>query len=221
MRSISRHPRPETLADFAAARLDEARATVIATHLELCTECRRTVDAFEVVGGRCLEEIAPVALKPNALDLFWENAGEQMPAFTPKLVQPANDPDIAAARPLQAYLKGDLDDVPWKPVLPGISQHILDAKGYKQGVLRLLKISPGVKMARHSHREEELTLILRGAYRDEIGDFRAGDLADLDSETTHSPMAFGDEDCICLIATNAPLAFKDLAGKALQPFVGL
>jgi putative transcriptional regulator len=88
-------------------------------------------------------------------------------------------------------------------------------------VLRLLKIAPGVRIPRHTHGDEELTLILRGSYTDEVGDFRRGDLADLDEDVLHAPLATGDEPCICLIATSAPLRFKTIVGRIVQPFIGL
>ena len=221
MRKISHHPKSETLADFAAGRLDEARAVVIATHISICEECRTAVADFEALGGICLETTEPEPMAENALADFWARAGEQDPLKPASTIVAANDFDLAKARPLAAYLPTSLESLNWRTVAPGVSQHVLDAEGYRSGVLRLLKISPGTQLPKHTHSDEELTLILRGAYRDEIGEFRAGDLADLDEDTLHTPTAIGEEDCICLIATNGPLVFKDLFGRLAQPFVGL
>ncbi len=222
MRNISHHPKTETLAEYAAGRIDEARSVVVSTHLSLCAECRLAVADFEALGGACLEDVEPVAMENSSMAAFWERAGEQ-DILRPKEETPraANDFDFAAAQPLQAYLSSPIDEIKWRTVAPGVAQHVLQAQGYRQGVLRLLKISPGTQLPKHTHKADELTLILRGAYRDEIGEFRPGDLADLDDEAEHTPTAFGDEDCICLIATSAPLVFKDLVGRIVQPFVGL
>lgn len=221
MSTIRHHPRAETLAAYAAGRLDEARAVVIATHAASCDECRTAIRDFEALGGVCLETVEPVAMNPSAMASFWARAGRQDAVQAPASSRAANDFDLARARPLSARLRGGLDRVQWRPVAPGISQHVLDAAGYRAGVLRLLKIQPGTRMPKHSHGDEELTLILRGAYQDEVGEFFAGDLADLDGETTHAPRAMGEEPCICLIATNAPLVFKDFVGKVVQPFIRL
>ncbi len=222
MRNILHHPKTETLADYAAGRLEEARSVVIASHLTLCDECRRAVADFEALGGLALESETPVAMNDGSMESFWARAGAQdVPAPKPKARRAANDFDLAAALPLRAYLKTDIDSIKWRTVAPGVAQHVIDAEGYRDGVLRLLRISPGTQVPKHTHKAEELTLILRGAYRDEIGEFRPGDLADLDGDAEHTPTAFGEEDCICLIATNAPLVFKDLMGKMVQPFVGL
>lgn len=219
--NIKHHPRTETLAAYSAGALDEARAVVLATHLELCADCRRAVRDFEALGGVCLETAEPAELSADALHRFWARAGAAAPDQPPASTRADNDADPGGVRPLSAYLKGGLDGVDWRPVAPGVSQHVLDAKGYRKGVLRLLKFAPGVRVPKHSHGDEELTLILRGAYADEIGEFRAGDLADLDSGHTHSPQAIGEEACVCLIATSAPLAFRNMVGRLTQPFLGL
>lgn len=222
MRNVQHHPKTDTLADYAAGRLDEARSVVVATHIERCQECRTAVRDLEAVAGLCLEAIEPVPMAANSMADFWAKAGDQelvLPGLP--TARPANDVEMETCPPLAAFLPTSIDDLPWKQVAPGLSQYVLEAEGYREGVLRLLKIAPGTKVSTHTHGEGELTLILRGAYRDEVGEFYPGDLADLDDGVTHAPVAIGDEDCICLIATNAPLVFKDLVGKVMQPFVKL
>jgi len=218
MSNIQRHPRFETLGDFAAGRLDEARAVVIATHAALCEGCTETISRLEAVGGALLEDASPVALENDALEKIIARAD-----VGANVVAPAYSTETRPERrlPLSDYLESSIDDVRWKRIMPGFSQSVVKAQGYRPGVLRLLKIDPGVEMPKHSHKGEELTLILRGAYRDEIGEFNVGDLADLDGETTHTPKAIGGEPCICLIATAAPLKFKTLAARLAQPFIGL
>lgn len=218
---IRHHPKAATLAAYAAGNLDEARSVVIATHASLCADCRRVVRDFEAVGGACLDGIEPVAMNESALVSFWTRAGRQERALAPASTRAANDFALDAAHPLAAYLKEGVDAIEWRAVAPGFAQRIIPAEGYRPGVLRLLKIAPGVGIPMHTHGDEELTLILRGSYTDEIGDFARGDLADLDGEVVHAPCATGDEPCICLIATSAPLRFKTLVGRVVQPFIGL
>ncbi|MEM9168452.1 MAG: ChrR family anti-sigma-E factor [Pseudomonadota bacterium] len=220
-RSAHRHPRSETLALYAAGGLDEARAVVVATHLTICDECRLEVRDWEALGGIALETVEPAPMSDNALTDFWARAEGAEPATLPASLRAANDFPLEAAQPLRRYLKNGLDGVPWKTVAPGLAQHILQAEGYRPGVLRLLKIAPGVKIPVHGHKDNEVTLILRGAYHDHLGVFQEGDFADLDEDDQHAPVAIGDEDCICLIATSAPLAFKSVVGKIVQPFIGL
>ncbi len=218
---VTHHPKTETLASYAAGQIDEARSVVVATHLTLCDECKIIVRDFECLGGVVLESVEPVSMGAHAIESFWSRAGAESAVSLPPSTRAANDFSVEAAQPLQRYLKGGIDAVRWKSVAPGLSQHVLQADGYRSGVLRLLRIAPGVQMPRHSHKGEEFTLILRGAYEDEVGLYGPGDFADLDGSEIHSPVAVGEEDCICLIATNAPLAFKSIVGKVVQPFLGL
>ena len=216
MREISHHPRTELLADFAAGRLDEARAVVIATHAALCGECARAISDFEALGGALLDAASPVALADDALEKIIARADA-----TANVAQPASDLTRPQEPAFSRYLKGSLDDVRWKTIVPGVAQHVVMKDKTQGGVLRLLKIAPGVKMMKHSHGGEELTLIVKGAYEDEIGRFSAGDLADLDGGHTHAPKAIGDEPCICLTVSDAPLRFKSLLGRIAQPIFGM
>ncbi len=221
MSNIRHHPKDATLAAYAAGSLDEARSVVVATHISLCQSCALAVQDFEALGAACLEEIEPVAMTDSALDSFWTRAGRQERLSDAASTRAANDYALDAAHPLASYLKDGIDAIEWRPVAPGLAQHVIPAAGYRPGVLRLLKINPGVRIPKHTHGDEELTLILRGSYSDEVGVYAHGDLADLDGDVLHSPLATGDEPCICLIATSAPLRFKTLVGRVAQPFIGL
>jgi putative transcriptional regulator len=90
-----------------------------------------------------------------------------------------------------------------------------------KGQLKLLRIGAGRAMPEHGHGGEEITLVLKGAYRDHMGRFAQGDVADLDVDVEHQPVVEQDGDCICLVATERPTRFKSLAARIMQPFVGI
>jgi putative transcriptional regulator len=85
----------------------------------------------------------------------------------------------------------------------------------------MIKVGPGKEMPAHGHDGQELTIILRGAYTDTIGRFGVGDVADLDSDTEHTPVACATEGCICLVARDGQLRFKGPVARLLQPLIGL
>ena len=62
---------------------------------------------------------------------------------------------------------------------------------------------------------------MKGSYQDEIGRFKAGDIADLDGHDVHQPVVDTAEPCIALIATHSPVRFQGMLGKIIQPFVGI
>ena len=214
---MQHHPKTETLAAYAAGAFDEAQSVVVATHLAVCGACRQVVRDFEAVGGVCLEALPALAMADGALDRFWSIAGAQERPSASAAAR--GTPDML--RTLDRYLKDGIEGVKWRRIVPGASDCVLSARGYRPGVLRLLKIEPGTRIPKHAHAGEEFTLLLKGAYDDELGSFAQGDFVDLDEEDAHSPLAVGDEPCICLIATNAPLVFKGVAARLAQPFIGL
>jgi putative transcriptional regulator len=63
----------------------------------------------------------------------------------------------------------------------------------------------------------ELTLVLQGAFRDEAQRFARGDIEIATEADEHTPVAIGDEDCICLAVTDAPLRFNAMIPRLLQP----
>ena len=64
----------------------------------------------------------------------------------------------------------------------------------------------------------ELTLILQGSLTDQVDRFERGEVEIADQDVTHQPVAGTECDCICLVATDAPLRFSGLIPRLLQPF---
>jgi putative transcriptional regulator len=121
--------------------------------------------------------------------------------------------------PRLAHLIGtSLDRVPWKSLGPGVAHFRLPTRS---GDLRLLKVAPGRRMPEHGHGGTELTLLLRGSYSDETGSYYQGDIADLDEDVTHRPVASPFDGCICLIAWERPARFKSLLPRMVQPLTGM
>ena len=121
--------------------------------------------------------------------------------------------------PLQDYVGGDLGAVKWRTVGAGVRQAVL--KTTNEATVRLLQIPPGVAIPDHGHRGMEMTLVLKGAFRDEFARFGRGDVEIADEDLQHTPVAEEGEVCICLAATDAPLRFNALIPRIAQPFIGI
>jgi len=219
--SIKHHINDDTLLAYVNDTLPETLSVVVATHLAICPECRKTVDLMEEMAGMYLlsadpEPLSPAERKiPDILDDGFEREKPQELS--------ADRIDKGVPAPLAERLPAHLDDIPWRRLVPGVSHYPLSLSGgdKSKGALRLLKISPGTPMPEHGHTGQELTLILSGSYIDEIGRFQTGDIADLDDDVMHRPVSDTEKDCICLIATDAPLKFKGLISRMLQPIIGI
>ena len=216
--AIEHHPSEATLLDYAAGALGERLALLVAGHLALCPVCRGDIAAAEAVGGGMLDGLAPERLAGDARDRMLARLAEPSPAAKPPAAR-VDDP--ALPQPLAAYFGKPLAALPWTWILPGLRQVDLDPRQRGGTKLRLLRVGPGRAMPLHGHGGIELTLVLTGAYRDELGRFARGDFAETDEAITHQPRVDGTEECICLIATDAPVRFPGRIARLVQRFTGI
>ena len=215
MNEIRHHLTDALVMAYASGNLPEAFSLVVATHVSLCDECRARVESYETVGGALLDEDS-AALSDDcfAATMALIEGGPKDPI---RVSAPERKGTFPA--PLQDYVGGDLDKVEWKSVAGGVKQAVLNTS--RDATVRLLKIPGGVAMPDHGHRGMELTLVLKGAFRDEDGRFGRGDIEIANEDLHHTPVAEEGEDCICLAATDAPLRFRGLIPRIAQPFIGI
>lgn len=222
--TIIHHPDDATLLSFSAGSLPTSLAIVVSSHLSICNQCKQRVTQADIIGGKLFDNITPINLPESAknrliarLNSTTANDNADKEAIGKALkVSPASEVPL----PLQRFIGHSFDSLSWKPLAPGMKQVKIDI-GEDEGSIRLIKISSGTCMPLHGHQGSELTMVLRGAYSDEIGCFKVGDVADTDPDIEHQPIVNGNEECICLIATDAPLKFKGIIPRLLQPFFGL
>lgn len=225
---IQHHVADDLLLAYAAGDLDESWSLVVATHLALCTECRVAVRHAEEAGGVLMEELEPAAVAPGALTAIMDliDAGPADAVLEKQHVRSEHAVSQSACagsefvipEPLRTYTNGDLDSLKWRSLGRG-AYHIPLSAG--EGMVRLLRIPAGKPVPDHSHNGRELTLVLKGNFRDDRGTFARGDVEDCDDTVQHQPIAGPEEDCICLAVTEAPLRFKSLAARIVQPFIGI
>jgi len=67
-------------------------------------------------------------------------------------------------------------------------------------VLALIRMEPGLGYPPHRHRGPEEVLVLRGGYRDERGEHRAGTFVRYEDGSSHAPTALPDGDPCVLLA---------------------
>lgn len=216
---IHHHPGAELLLSHAAGNLPQGFALLVDTHVAMCPRCRESLDHAERIGGGLLCALEPAEVAPGILPglLARLDAEDPRPAAGIRPGRPAPD-DVPA--PLQIHVPGSFDDLQWRTLAPGVRSHRLSV-GEGDTNVRLMRFSPGRTTPAHSHRGQEMTLVLKGSFSDELGRYRVGDFELADPSVHHQPIADTGEDCICLIATDAPLRFDNLVGKILQPLFGI
>jgi putative transcriptional regulator len=82
----------------------------------------------------------------------------------------------------------------------------------------LLRIEPGHGVADHDHEDEELTLVMTGAYHDGHAAYGPGDVSVAQPGFTHTPRAEPGAVCYALLAYRGAPKFKGLFGIAQRAF---
>jgi putative transcriptional regulator len=208
-----------TVLAYAAGTLDEAFRVVAAAHISFCPSCRAAVREAEALGGELLEELAVSNVtddcRQRTFAALEQAAFHRLPVAAPA---PLSELPVPLARVMKVSSFGE---IPWKSKAPGVAMCDVKLPSGAKGKLKLLRIGAGRAMPEHGHGGEEITLVLKGAYRDHMGRFGRGDVADLDEDIVHKPVAEAGGDCICLVALEQPTRFKSLAARLVQPFVGI
>jgi putative transcriptional regulator len=212
--TIKHHLSDQLLMAYSAGSLPEAFNLVVATHISLCDECRARAASFDAVGGALIDDIQAPPASEDSLASVMEKIRRdpKTPIMASRKMANAVFP-----APLRDYVMGDLDAVKWRPVGGGVRQAILRTS--KEATVRLLHIPAGTAVPDHGHRGTELTLVLKGAFRDEMDRFGRGDIEIANEDLEHTPVAEEGEDCICLAATDAPLRFTGLLPRIAQRFL--
>ncbi len=192
------HPSADVLAAYAAGTSESGFGLVVGAHVEYCAECRARVAAFEAASGAALVKLADAEIGNDALARVMARLDAKPEA-----------PVLEDSRPL-------LERLPLKPrkwIAPGVWVAGVKTPHAPENRVYLLSVAPGMPTARHEHSGAEYCTVLKGAYRDDIGLFSAGDFAAAEHDLNHQPVVVGDEACVCLFATEGRLKAQGFFGR--------
>jgi putative transcriptional regulator len=214
----SHHPDTLTLMEFSAGNLSEPHALCIRLHLDQCSECSSRVDTLDSLGAVMMESQPQTEVSSDVFDSILSRIDKDTSGADHQI-----SIDAKCGRrisPLTKLLGEDLNSLPWKRQLGDVS--VLDITdrfpGQKEQVV-LQKLAAGGKAPSHTHRGEETTIVLQGAFADHKGVFNQWDFVTLNHEDDHKPLALGCEDCITLSVLSAPVKLTGIFGRMLNPFI--
>jgi putative transcriptional regulator len=211
------------LMEYAAGALGPECDLLIAAYLTLSPEARDFVATCEDIGGALIEHICdPENLSSGCLE-----------AVLSKLDGCTNDEcnEIEACivsclrseeplpLPLLHHLAHHEKTLKWKHLFRGMEwlEIATDTKG--QTSAKIIRCDPGFVLPHHRHQGIEITLVLEGAMEDHTGRYVRGDIAVMDSEISHEPMADRQTGCLCLTVNTQPMRFTGLFTRLLNPFL--
>lgn len=209
------HPDEDMRIAYSGGALSEARRMLMLAHLVYCPECRAEAGLMARAGGIMLEDLAPTAMAPNALETCLaaisgpEVKSPGLPAAPERLGELVALPGFVQQLAQKALVSNK-----WRFASPGVRS--LDVSGSvpdaAPGELQIIKIQPGKGVPRHTHTGEELTLVMTGSFKDEFGFYGPGDISFGKPGIVHRPVAEPGDLCYVLAVTDSPLLFKGPLG---------
>ncbi len=191
------------------------------THAELDPAVANMRNSADQIGGALLDTLEPASMGEGALAsvLAAIDEDERDDRAHMAAASSANDmlnefmalPDPARTIGLEAFAAGG-----WKFAGRGVHRMELAREGDIKA--ELFRIEPGRGVPAHTHRGDEHTLVLTGAFHDGRRRYERGDLCVAGPDTDHKPIAEEGEICYALAVTNAPLAFKGMLGVMQRVF---
>ncbi len=210
------HPDIDLLLKYSSGQLEPALSVAIGVHLQACEACREQIAQLEDVGGATLEQANEESVSDEMLAMLMQEV-DSLPIE--QEVTPYEACAVAEMdRPfVQRLSERNYDDLKWEKVTKNISKATV-AMNDPRFQVELLKFAPRAKIPKHTHSGKEFTLVLEGDFSDKEGTYRTGEFIVNDSSVEHQPLA-GDEGCVCLAITDAPLKFTGTFGPLINWWV--
>jgi putative transcriptional regulator len=213
------HPSSQILLQYSAGQLDGVHRLMVEMHQQMCPTCQHVVAELESMGGTILEnDIKPTALTDSAFSQLMNHIDQQDDQLqsTPANNIDSNDSQQLSLKLQELYKTQQSDDLNWQWRTKKFAEIKLSANDdiYEA---KLIYIKKGMKVPRHTHKGQEITLVMKGAFRDELGVYEKGDYITRDGHHEHQPIA--ESDCICLAITTDELKFTGTFGPVLNWFM--
>ena len=207
------HPDIELLLRYSSGQLEPALAVAIGLHQQQCKFCQSRISDLESVGGTTLELHTESQVDVSGFDRLMAEI-ETVPTDTAE----SSYDDLAVASVDQALVETldtqKFDEMNWEKVTRNISRATI-AMNDPSYEVELLKFSPNAKIPKHTHQGREFTLVLQGDFSDHKDNYQRGEFIEQDDCDEHQPVA-GNDGCICLAITDAPLKFTGTFGPILN-----
>lgn len=231
--SIHYHPDESLLAAYSAGSLALSYALCVATHIDMCPQCRSNMRHLNTLGGHFFDQMKPKSggdelrdkvfsmLDTSTLPADSNNQAvldDQQDQHKHQNSSQYRGQNDQIPRSLKQFIPNNYKALDWQRISPSIHQAHLCTDNHGAQVA-LIKIKPGGTLAQHTHTGDEFTLLLKGAFSDESGLYQHGDFIVRNDNHKHSTVATMDSDCICLTVLDAPIQFTGLLRRWLNPIL--
>lgn len=212
---ISFHPTNTQLIEFVEGESAPAMSLIISAHCDMCPQCKSTVEMLEA------------RMSEKALDGFDDSA--EFSSMLAKITQLPAAESFSIPREAQTIeLDGREFGVPralrryidktgnWSHLLGNLWQAPVDLGPI--GKANFIYMEKDGAVPEHTHRGNELTLVIDGEFSDGISHYDSGDFILMNDQNTHAPHSEASEGCLVFSIVDAPLHFTSGVARLLNPF---
>jgi putative transcriptional regulator len=214
---INLHPTQQQLVSFVEGNCAPAMALVIAAHTDMCSKCANHVAVIQ-------EHLASSEID-EAKEQEHCDFGSMMARITQLPV--AEGISVPAAEKtieldgrqfnLPRSLRRFVDNTGnWSHLLGNLYQAPVDLGPI--GKANFIYMQKGGRVPEHTHRGNELTLVIDGEFSDGISHYDTGDFIVMNQSNTHAPFSDANEGCLVFSIVDAPLHFTSGVARLLNPF---
>jgi putative transcriptional regulator len=204
------HPTEALLTDYATGDLPTAAGLPISAHLDVCPSCRAEIRRVTELCGAMLADEADTELSPGVLDAVMARLDEVERAETPRRrLNPAGLRLPRAVAAIGVNRRRWFGRGAWVAHTQASRAH-----GWRSFLLRLPARG---SLPIHHHEGEELTFVIQGRFTDGSEWFGPGDIALGTGPTPHGLRVSDDAPCICLVASQGRMRWRNPLIGALRP----
>ena len=226
---IKHHPDLAMLGNFVEGDLPASIAAAVAVHIDMCPKCKAKCNELTEQQAEQLFSLSELSTSQLDLSEPAEEFGDVVSLEQMIAAITENDEiDLAVeSREETISVQGKQYKLPraltnlamgkWTSIGSIARARLaLDEEPIRAS---LLQIQPGGAVPEHTHKGFELTLLLEGHFKDDMGEYGPGDFIILDGRNTHSPVT--DDGCLCYTVSNDAQRFTQGLNKLLNPIGSL
>ena len=227
---ISFHPTHQQLEAHAAGLLSPVESLIVSAHCDMCANCSaRLSETTQDIAEHVFE--ANSAVIDHNMDLMLEKImmlpTEQGNNDSGAMTMSAEIRDIKS-NPHKIELDGKTFEVPrslqrfvtktgnWRKLVGKLWQAPVELGG--DNVAHFIYMENGGSVPEHTHRGNELTLVIDGDFSDGVHQYDTGDFILRTGEHIHAPRSDASNGCLVFTAVDQPLHFTSGLARMLNPF---
>jgi putative transcriptional regulator len=216
---IKFHPGDTALVGFAEGTLPCASSLVVSAHCDMCEACNHKVHALTATAAESVfaNDVDVEFLARDYISIF-ESITRDETLVDNHRVNVAPQSILVDGRDLKvpATLTRIANKVgEWSHLVGKLWQAPIEIRS--NSLVQLIYMEKGGSVPEHTHKGNEISLVLNGQFQDENNVYRSGDYVALDHSHTHMPVAISEEGCLLLTVIDQPLHFTAGWAKLINP----